>query len=237
MPCLALKWSVDYDENANYNYGWRTLTLWWAGMCDGHADAVGRSSGVNGGFRPPSLPQCQSQQSSSSSSWSGQDDGRLAALARCGALAAAGNGCSPAVPRAAAVPPARTAPGRPTAPPPPPPPSLPANGISAGRAECVCGSMSVSERQVPARPSVRRACVCLWRVWTDCQAWQAPPPPRALCHALVALPLMCPRSVVVMRGAAASFLPERATGVSLQPSLPLVPRHSLIHCRALVRPC
>jgi len=93
-------------------------------MCDGHA--VNRSS-QNGGARPPSLHQ-QPQQS--------QEDGPLAALARCGALAAAGNGCSTVGKpiQRPPPPPARAAPGRPTAPPPPPPPTLPPNGI--GRRLC-----------------------------------------------------------------------------------------------------
>jgi len=50
-------------------------------MCDGHA--------VQNGGRHPALQQQQPQQSQG-------EDGPLAALARCGALAAAGNGCTTA---------------------------------------------------------------------------------------------------------------------------------------------
>ena len=66
-----------------------------------------------------------------------QEDGPLAALARCGALAAAGNGCTTAVKsiQHPPPPPARAAPGRPTAPP-PPPPALPPNGIGGDCMAC-----------------------------------------------------------------------------------------------------
>jgi len=99
------------------------------GLCWTCTAVIRSGSSVNGadGARSPSLAasQTQSQQSSSSSAVM-REDGRLAALARCGALAAAGNGFSAAV-----APPARGGPpGRPTAPPPPPPPSLPPNGIT-----------------------------------------------------------------------------------------------------------
>jgi len=103
-------------------------------MCDGHAVSMSQ----NGGRHPL---QQQAQES--------PGDGPLAALARCGALAAAGNGCTTAgrsVQRPP-PPPARAAPGRPTAPPPPPPPAVPPNGIgdctACERAERVTGRACV----------------------------------------------------------------------------------------------
>jgi len=89
-------------------------------LCDAHAV----SFSLNGGGHRPAQQQSQ------------MDDRTLAALARCGALAAAGNGSVAAgvrSPPRVPAPPARAPPGRPTAPPPPPPPTLPPNGISMRR--------------------------------------------------------------------------------------------------------
>ena len=87
-------------------------------MCDGHA--VSRSQ--NGGRHPALQQQPQKSQG---------DDGPLAVLARCGALAAAGKGCITAGKsiQRPPPPPARVAPSIPSVPPPlPPPPPMNGNG-------------------------------------------------------------------------------------------------------------
>jgi len=117
-------------------------------LCDGHA--VGRSQ--NGGRYP--APQ-QQQQSAAPG-----DAGALAALARCGAMAA-GNGCS--VPgRARGV-----APGRPTAPPPPPPSAvLPPNGIHRRGERLLPTALAVRRGlfslQLLNRPTFDHKCTYQW---------------------------------------------------------------------------
>ena len=87
------------------------------------------------------------------------DGHAVAALARCGAMAAAGNGCSAAswgrAPDRPPAPPARAAPGRPTAPP-PPPPAVPPNGIERDCRACDVATSDPSSMRRP--PSVE----CCW---------------------------------------------------------------------------
>jgi len=92
-------------------------------------------------------------------------DAALAALARCGAMAAAGNGfaSSSSSGRAPGRPPARAVPARPTAPPPPPPPTLPPNGIRGDCRACDAASERASVWSDPSSMSLSRVTLQLLR--------------------------------------------------------------------------
>jgi len=98
-------------EVLHANFCENRMTHVGVAMCDGHAVSMSQNGG-----RHPALQQQQQQPQQSQG-----EDGPMAALARCGALAAAGNGCTMAS-KSIQHPPARVATGRPSAPPPPPQP-------------------------------------------------------------------------------------------------------------------
>ena len=126
----------------------RELVILVVAMCDEHA--VSRSQNGAGRYHHHH-PAVQQQQQS-------HEDGPLAALARCGALAAAGNGSTMHAGRSMQrppPPPARAAPGRPTAPP-PPPPAMPPNGI--GSAASVWHATWRASESVTGRACVLSLC-------------------------------------------------------------------------------
>jgi len=114
LACERCPTAEDLGTQAWSKFADFNCHLWsrrqWKKLSDGHADSRSQNSG-----RHPALQQQQPKQSQG-------EDGPLAALARCGALATAGNSCTTTGKsiQHPPQPPARVATSRPSAPPPRP---------------------------------------------------------------------------------------------------------------------